>query len=189
MILSWVVWIEEGLVLQHGAGDGEQSIGDGSQRAGMAVATLAESGVLGLADRVELYGDARPMVERIAEAAVCGETSDDDLAFSGALGDRRHATKASQGMVVSPLQGFEGLCEQRGENDPTDSGQGCEDRRVALLGGVARLGVSACGEALGEAVEAIMGLAQLPVDQGEPRRDGLDVGRGRVGGERRIWPC
>ncbi len=97
MVLSRVVRIEEGLVLQHYAGDGEQSIGDESQRAGMAVATLAESGVFGLADRVELYGDARPMVERIAEAAVCGETSDDDLALSGALGNPPQNAARHQG--------------------------------------------------------------------------------------------
>ncbi len=93
MVLSRMVGIEEGLVLQHGAGDREQSIGDGSEGAGMAVAALAQSGVLGPAGRVVLDGDARPMVGRIAQAAVCGEAPDDDLAFSGALGDRRHAPR------------------------------------------------------------------------------------------------
>ena len=144
-----MVWIEEGFVLQHGAGDGEQAICNGSERSSVAVTALAESGVFGLADRIVLYGDARPMVERVAEAAVCGETSDDDLAFSGALGDRRHATQTSQSMVVSPLQGIEGLCEQRGEDDPTHSRQGCEDRYVALLRVLSRLGVCACGDVLG----------------------------------------
>jgi hypothetical protein len=95
MVLSRTVGIEEGLVLEHGAGDGEQAIGDGSEGAGMAVAALAESGVLGPAGRVVLHGDARPMVDRITQAAVCGEAPDDDLAFTGALGDRCHATQAS----------------------------------------------------------------------------------------------
>ena len=87
--MSRVVWIEEGLALKHGAGDGEQSIGDGSEGAGVAVAALAESGVLGPAGRVVLHGEARPMVDGVAQAAVCGEAPDDDLAFAGALGDRR----------------------------------------------------------------------------------------------------
>ena len=58
-----MVWIEEGFVLQHGACDG-------SRRSGLAVAALAESGVFGLADRIVLYGDTGPMIERVVEAAV-----------------------------------------------------------------------------------------------------------------------
>ena len=59
-------------------------------------------------------------------------------------------------MVVSPLQGVEGLCEQRGEDDPTDTWQGCEDRHVALLDLSPRLGFRA--EAFGEPVKVMMGL-------------------------------
>jgi hypothetical protein len=35
--------------------------------------------------------------------------------------------------MVSSLEGFPSLCEQRGEDDPTVSWEGCEDRSVALL--------------------------------------------------------
>ena len=68
--MSRVVWIEEAFVLQHGASDSEQTIGDRSEGSCMAVAALAESGVFGLADRVVLYGDRRPLVKRVADAAV-----------------------------------------------------------------------------------------------------------------------
>ena len=39
-----VVWIEEGFVLQHGAGNGEQAICNGSERSGVAVTAKFEAG-------------------------------------------------------------------------------------------------------------------------------------------------
>ena len=146
----------------------------------MSVTALAKGGVFGAAGRVVLHGDTGPMVYGVAQATVSGETSNDDLALARPFGDRGHATQASQGMIVSPLQGIEGLCEQRGENDPTDSWQGCEDRHVALLRVLPRLGIH--GEPLGEPIEATVGLAELPVDQGEARDDSLDVSRCRLDG-------
>jgi hypothetical protein len=52
---------------------------------------------------------------------------------AGGLGDRCGTTKGPQGVIVASLEGFPSLCEQRGEDDPTVSWQGCEDRSVALL--------------------------------------------------------
>jgi hypothetical protein len=44
MVTPLLVWIERGLAFQHGAGDGEQTVCDGAQGSGMAVATLAKGG-------------------------------------------------------------------------------------------------------------------------------------------------
>jgi hypothetical protein len=38
-----------------------------------------------------------------------------------------------QGGVIASLQGIEGFCEQRGEDDPSYSRQGCEDLQVVRL--------------------------------------------------------
>jgi hypothetical protein len=75
-----------------------------------------------------LQGDARPVVEGIPESRITGESSRDDTALAGAPGDRCCATKGPQGVIVSSPEGFPSLCEQRGEDDPTVSSQGCEDR-------------------------------------------------------------
>jgi hypothetical protein len=99
----------------------------------VAVTTLSQSSVLGVAASVVLNGDARPVIEGVLEPGITGKSSGDDTALAGALGDRCSATKGSQSVIVSSLEGFPSLCEQRGEDDPTVSWQGCEDRSVALL--------------------------------------------------------
>ena len=118
MALVEMLGIEHGLAFEHGAGDGEQAIGDGAQGPGVSVSALAQSGVLGPASGVVLHGNARPMVNGIAEPGVRGQAPDDDLALAGALGDRGDARQAPEGMVIATPQGIEGLCEQRGEDDP-----------------------------------------------------------------------
>jgi hypothetical protein len=45
-------------------------------------------------------------------------------------GDSR---QTAQGGVIAPLQNIPSLCEQRGEDDPSHSRQGCEDVHVMLL--------------------------------------------------------
>jgi hypothetical protein len=64
---------------------------------------------------IVLRGDASPVVEGIPEARITGESSRDDTALTGSLGDRCGAAKGSS------LEGFPSLCEQRGEDDPTVS--------------------------------------------------------------------
>ena len=166
MVLLLMFGIEHGLVFEHGAG--EQAVWDGSQGSGVPVAAVAEGGVFGAACGIVLHGDVRPMIDGVAEPEVSGEAADDDLALAGAFGDRGDARQAPEGMVVSSLQGIEGLCEQRGEDDPADSWQGSEDRLVALLRPLPRRALPVVGEALGEAVELAMGFAELAVDEGEP---------------------
>jgi hypothetical protein len=58
-----VLGIERRLAPQHGAGHGQQSISEDSQRAAVAVTTLAQFGVARAAADVVLDGDARPMVD------------------------------------------------------------------------------------------------------------------------------
>ena len=57
------VGLERGLAFQHCAGDGEQSVRDAAERAGMTVAAGSQGCVFGPADGVMLYGDASPVVE------------------------------------------------------------------------------------------------------------------------------
>jgi len=57
---------------EHGAGDGEEAVGDRAQCAGVAVATSAQGGVFLAAVRVALHGDAGPVVGGIGEAVVSG---------------------------------------------------------------------------------------------------------------------
>jgi hypothetical protein len=68
---------------------------------------LSQSRALRATATIVLRGDASPVVEGIPEARITGESSRDDTALTGSLGDR--------------LEGFPSLCEQRGEDDPTVS--------------------------------------------------------------------
>jgi len=77
----------------------------------MAVTALSQSDVLGVAARIVLHGDARPVVKGILEPRITSESSRDDAALAGALGDRRGPTKSPQGVIVSSLEGFPTLCE------------------------------------------------------------------------------
>ena len=72
--------------------------------------------------------DASPVVDGVAQSDVGGLAHQNDAALAGSLRDGRHTGQAAQGLVVSPLQGFECLCEQRGDDDPSDARQGSQDR-------------------------------------------------------------
>jgi hypothetical protein len=97
------------------------------------VAAEAQSGVRGAAARIVLHGNACGVVEGVLEPRITGEPLRDDAALAGALGNRSSATKSPQGVIVSSLEGFPSLGEQRGEEDPTVSWEGPEHRSVALL--------------------------------------------------------
>ena len=60
MILRRLWRLVAGLGSEHGAGDPEQAVGDGTQGEGMAVPAPAKGGVLGLADGVDLDLDRDP---------------------------------------------------------------------------------------------------------------------------------
>jgi hypothetical protein len=85
-----------GAVAKHRAGDIEQPIADRAEGACVAVTTLSQSSVLGVAASVVLNGDARPVIEGVLEPGITGKSSGDDTALAGALGDRCSATKGSQ---------------------------------------------------------------------------------------------
>ena len=136
--------VEGGAGFEHGAGDVKEAIGDRSQGAGMAVTPASQGGVFGPASWVVLNGDARPMVHGVGEPVVAGLSSDDDAALARPLGDGRDTCQTAQGGVISPLQGIEGFCKQRGEDDPSHSRQGCEDLHVMLLS-LPRLGLLRSG--------------------------------------------
>ncbi len=87
-------------------------------------ATSAERGVSFMAGGVVLDGDAAPVVDGAAQTHVAGPAHDDDAALAASAGHRSDAGQASEGMVVSVAQRPGGFCEQRGEDDPSDPGQG-----------------------------------------------------------------
>ncbi len=99
----------------------------------MAVTPAAKGGILGLTSRIVLNGNACPVVHGIGEAIMAGLPSDNDAALARPLGDGCDSSQTAQSGVIAPQQGIPSLCEQRGEDDPSDSRQGCEDFHVMLL--------------------------------------------------------
>ena len=174
-----------GLGSEHGAGDREQAVRDGTQGAGMAVAAPAKGGVLGLADGVELDRAPRPVVDCIAKAGVGGHAAHDELVFAGSPSDGRNARETSQGLVVPARQRLGRLGEQRGEDGLTDSGQGGEDRHVALPAGLAGAGVLAVGQDIDQAGDLPLGVGELAMHEAEAFGDALDVGHRGLGGSGR----
>jgi len=67
-LLGGVVWVEQPPLGQHGAGGGEQAVGDAAQRPAVAVTPFSERGVPVAADGVVLNGDVGPMIDRVAQA-------------------------------------------------------------------------------------------------------------------------
>jgi hypothetical protein len=91
-------------------------------------------------------------------------------------------------VVVSPAHRLGGLGEQRGEDDPSDSRQGSQDRHVALLGLLPRQGLSlslALGELGAEDIETAVRLLDLAADQLEASGNRSDVRARRLGGASR----
>ena len=66
-------------------------------------------------------------------ARTAGLPSDDNAALAGLLGDGRDSGQTAQSGAVAPLQAIPGLCEQRGEENPSNSRQGCKDFHAMLL--------------------------------------------------------
>src|SRR4051794_31521417 len=146
----------------------------------MTVATGAKSRVFRLASRVVLHGDARPMVDGVAQANVGGLAHEHEAALAGSLGDGSHPRQASKRLVVSPLQSLERLGEQRREDNPSDSWQRSYDRHVARLWPLPLGPFLRTGEAAGEAVEPLINREYLSVHQIEPLGDSLEMGRRRA---------
>jgi hypothetical protein len=103
--LAGKVRIEGGLGLEHGAGDANEAVGDGSERAAMTVAAGAKGRVFRLASRIVLHSDAGPMVDGVAQANVGGLAHEHDAALAGSLGDGSHPRQTSKRSIVPPLHG------------------------------------------------------------------------------------
>ena len=74
-------------VSEHGAGDGQEPVGDGAESACMGMTTASQGGVLGAAGLVVLHGDACPVVDGVRETRMAGVAPDDDPALAGSLRD------------------------------------------------------------------------------------------------------
>ena len=84
----------------------------------------AKGFVFRLASWVVLHGHARPVVDGIAQADVRGLAHEHDAALARSLGDGSHTGQTAKRSIVSPLHGLERLGQQRGEDNPSDPGQG-----------------------------------------------------------------
>ena len=170
--------VEEGAAFQHGTGDVEEAVCDRAERTSMAMTSAAQSGIFGSALAVVLNGRSRPMVHGVGEPVVACLPSNDDTTLARPFGDRRNSCQTAQGGVIPSLQGIEGFCEQRGEDDPSHSRQGCEDFRVTLLL-LPRLCILDRKEAPGQCVELTVSLSELPVDQTDAGNERSNMGTGR----------
>ena len=125
------------------------------------------------------------MIHGVREPVVAGLPPDNDPALAGSLGDRRNSCQTAQCGVVTPLQGIEGFCKQRGEDDSSHSRQGCKDLHVMLLF-LPRLGPLGWDQVGGQGVELLMRLPELPVHETDARNQRGDMsagGLGRSGGD------
>ena len=151
----------------------------------MTMAPAPQDGVFGATSRIMLHGDSRPMVHGVGKPVMAGLPPDDDAAFARSLGDGRDSGQAAQRGVVAPLQGIPSLCEQRGEDDPSHSRQGCEELHVMLLC-LPRLILCGRNEFCCQDVELAIGLLKLPIHKADARDKARNVRAGgfsRSGGD------
>src|SRR5258708_12187744 len=70
VILDGEGWFECGAAFEHGAGDVEKAVGDGSEGSAVAVTSGSQGCILGAAGAVRLGGDRGPVVDGVGQAAV-----------------------------------------------------------------------------------------------------------------------
>ncbi len=121
----------------------------------MAMTPASQGCVFHPADPVVLHSNAGSMVHRVGETLMAGLSSDHNQALARPPGYGRDTRQAAQRGVVTSLQGIKAFCEQRGENDPSDARQGCQDLHIMLLL-VPRLSLLVEGEPRGQGIEAFM---------------------------------
>ena len=151
----------------------------------MAVTSASEGGIFRAASGVALNCDARPMVHGVGELVMASLSSHHYAALARPLGDRRDPCQTAQGGVISSLQSIEGFCEQRGEDDPSHSRQGCEDLHVMLLS-LSWPVLLRRNEPGGQSIELAMRLPELVIDEPDARGERLDMrgcGLGCSGGD------
>ena len=154
------------------------------------MAAGAKGGVLGLADGIALDRNPCPVVDCVAKAGVGGHAAHDELVLAGSPCDGRDACETPQRLVVPARQRLRGLGEQRGDDGLADSGQGGEDRHVALPAGLAGAGVLAVGQDVDQAGDFPLGVGELALYEAEAFGGALDCGppRPRWYRVRRQWP-
>src|SRR2546427_3680278 len=113
-----------------------------------------------------------------------GRAADREALLAAAPGDWRRACQGPQGVVISSPQRLCGLAEQCGENDSADSRPGAKDRHVTLLTVLPRRALRRRFEFGAEAVQSLVRLLDLLIDQAQARRKAADMG---AGGLRRTW--
>ena len=159
VILTCQGRIEGSAGFEHGTSDVEEAIGDRSQCAAMTMTAPTQRCVLRATGPVVLHSDTRPVVHGVRQSLVASLSPNDDDTLSGALCDGRDSRQTAQCGVVTSLQGIEGFCKQRGEDDPSHSRQGCEDLRVMLLY-LPRLALLRASKLTGQSIEPAMGFGQ-----------------------------
>ena len=98
-----------------------------------------------------------------------GHAAHDELVLAGSPRDGRDAREAPQRPVVPARQRLGGLGEQRGEDGLADSGQGGEDRHVALPAGLSSAVIPVV-QGLKQALDFPFGLHELTLDEAEALR-------------------
>ena len=145
------------------------------------MAAFAQFGITSAAYWIVLNGGARPMINGGPQAHVTGLPHDDYAAFAAAPGHRRNPAQTAQSVIISSTQGLPRLGEQRGEDDPSDSRQGPQDRHVTLLRALPRFGFLGAGQLAAEDVELAVRRLDLLVHELQPHRHGTDMSSGRLG--------
>ena len=144
------------------------------------MAPAPQDGIFGSTSRIMLDGDPRPMVHGVGEPVVAGLPPDYDAAFARSLATVRDFGQAAQRGVIAPLQGIPSLCEQRGEDDPSYSRQGCEDLHVMLLF-LPWLDLCGRNEFCCQGVELAIRFLELPIHKADARSKACDVSAGGFG--------
>ena len=142
----------------------------------MTVTSLAQGGVFETAALIMLNGNPCPVVDRAGQTGMTGQPPDDDAALAGTLGNGGDTTQSPQSMIISPLQSIPGFCEQRGENDPANARQGCEDCCVMLLFQLPRFGLPVflrrrSRQPGGQLVKPPVRLLDLTVEKAKARKE------------------
>src|SRR5438477_9923007 len=104
--------------------------------------------------------------------------ADHEALFAAAPGYRSGACQSAQSVVISSPQRRCGLGEQCGENDSADSRPGAKDRHVTLLTDLPRWVLRRRFKLGAEAIQRLVRLLDLLIDQAQARRQAADMGAG-----------
>ena len=125
----------------------------------------------------------RPSDRPRRAVAMASLAHDDDAALATALGHWGDPGEGSQRVIISSAHRLRRFGEQRGEDDPSNTWQGSQDRHVALLGRLSRRRLLLTGgELAAERIEATMRFLDLSVDQLEACRHGANMRTGGLDG-------